>query len=230
MQSIRVFLLLLCIAATNESQSQVIVPDTMAERTQACTSCHGKEGRATNFGYFPRIAGKPERYLYNQLINFRDARRNQEHMTHLLAPLTNQYLAQMANHFAQLDLPYPAPQAPTTDALQLQLGEQLIRFGDIKRSIPACINCHGQAMTGMHSASPGLLGLSKDYLAAQIGAWKNGSRKAHAPDCMATVANQLTPTDVAALTAWLAHQPVPAKATLEAPRAEALACGSFAKQ
>ncbi len=33
------------------------VPDTLAQRLQACTVCHGQEGRATNAGYFPRIAG-----------------------------------------------------------------------------------------------------------------------------------------------------------------------------
>ena len=41
------------------------VPDTIAERVRTCTACHGKEGRATNQGYFPRIAGKPAGYLYN---------------------------------------------------------------------------------------------------------------------------------------------------------------------
>jgi cytochrome c553 len=35
------------------------VRNTMAQRMQACVVCHGREGRATNQGYFPRIAGKP---------------------------------------------------------------------------------------------------------------------------------------------------------------------------
>src|SRR5688500_1472574 len=43
------------------------VENTMAQRMQACVVCHGKEGRATNAGYFPRIAGKPLGYIYNQL-------------------------------------------------------------------------------------------------------------------------------------------------------------------
>ena len=60
------------------------VPDTMAQRVLACTGCHGKEGRATNAGYFPRIAGKPAGYLYNQLRNFRDGRRTNAAMTHLV--------------------------------------------------------------------------------------------------------------------------------------------------
>ena len=54
----------------------LIFKDRIAERVKACTVCHGKDGRATNEGYFPRIAGKPAGYLYAQLINFRDGRRN----------------------------------------------------------------------------------------------------------------------------------------------------------
>lgn len=54
---------------------QVQVPDTLAQRVLACAACHGKEERATIAGYFPRIAGKPAGYLYNQLINFLEGRR-----------------------------------------------------------------------------------------------------------------------------------------------------------
>ena len=35
------------------------VPDTMGQRMMVCTACHGEQGRATNAGYFPRIAGRP---------------------------------------------------------------------------------------------------------------------------------------------------------------------------
>jgi cytochrome c553 len=40
------------------------VEDTMAQRMQTCVMCHGKEGRATNDGYCPRIAGKPAAYIH----------------------------------------------------------------------------------------------------------------------------------------------------------------------
>ena len=50
----------------------VAFQDTMAQRTLACTSCHGKEGRAGPDGYYPRIAGKPAGYLYAQLLHFRE--------------------------------------------------------------------------------------------------------------------------------------------------------------
>ena len=51
-------------------------PDTMAARVLACASCHGAEGEGTSDIYFPRLAGKPAGYLYNQLVAFRDGRRN----------------------------------------------------------------------------------------------------------------------------------------------------------
>ena len=56
---------------------------------------------------------------------------------------------------------------------------------------------------------PGLLGLPRDYLNAQIGAWQTQQRRAHAPDCMAQIAGRMDATDVSAVAAWLAAQPVP---------------------
>ena len=54
------------------------VEDSMAQRVLACTGCHGAQGRAASDGYYPRIAGKPAAYLYNQLLSFRDGRRDRK--------------------------------------------------------------------------------------------------------------------------------------------------------
>ena len=48
----------------------------MEARVQGCVTCHGQSGQGTNNGYFPRIAGKPAGYLYNQLVAFRDGTRS----------------------------------------------------------------------------------------------------------------------------------------------------------
>ena len=134
-------------------------PNTMGQRMQACASCHGKEGRASNSGYLPRIAGKPAGYLYNQLINFRDGRRQNATMAYLLDHMSDPYLMEIANHFASLDLPYPPAQTTQAPAATLARGEQLVRHGDATRGVPACASCHGAAMTGVAPAMPGLLGL-----------------------------------------------------------------------
>lgn len=183
---------------------------SMASRVLACTVCHGKEGRATPDGYFPRIAGKPAGYLANQLLNFRDGRRSYPQMSYLIEHLTDDYLREMAEHFAALDLPYPPPPPPQAAPAVLEQGRQLVQQGDAARRIPACVACHGTAMTGVAPSIPGLLGLPRDYLNSQLGAWKTGQRRAQAPDCMAAIARQLTPQDVSAVSAWLAAQPVSA--------------------
>jgi cytochrome c553 len=202
--------------------------DSMAQRTLACTGCHGKEGRAGPDGYYPRIAGKPAGYLYNQLLNFRDGRRHYGLMARLLDPLSDSYLLEIAQHFAALDLPYAPPPSATSVPALLQRGQVLARQGDAAREIPACVQCHGDALTGVAPNTPGLLGLSRDYLNSQLGAWRTGQRRAHAPDCMARIARQLSPEDLAAVAAWLAAQPLPrvTQAVASLPQPPAISCGS----
>src|SRR3569832_975888 len=96
--------------------------DTLAPPTQACTACHGKEGRAAPDAYYPRIAGKPAGYLYNQLLNFREGRRHYGLMTRLIDPLSERYMFEIAQHFASLDLPYPAPQPATLPPAVIERG------------------------------------------------------------------------------------------------------------
>jgi cytochrome c553 len=187
-----------------------VFEDTMAQRVLACSACHGKEGRAGPDGFYPRIAGKPAGYLYNQLLNFRDGRRHYGLMAQLLDPLSDAYLLEIARHFASLDLPYPPPAAPSAPAPVLERGEQLALHGDATVQVPGCVQCHGAKLTGILPNTPGLLGLPHDYLLAQLGAWRTGQRRAHAPDCMAQVAQRLTPEDLAAVTSWLASHPLPA--------------------
>ena len=182
--------------------------DTMAQRMKACVACHGNEGRATNQGFFPRIAGKPAGYLYNQLVNFRDGKRQNATMAYLVDHMSDTYLREIAEYFASLDLPYPPPQTTNAAAATLARGEQLVRQGDPSRGLPACSSCHGDAMTGVAPAVPGLLGLPRDYILAQFGAWRNGVRQAASPDCMGEIARRLAPEDVTAMAVWLSSQPV----------------------
>ncbi|MDT8989612.1 c-type cytochrome [Curvibacter sp. APW13] len=190
--------------------------DSMAQRTLACTGCHGAQGRAGPDGYYPRLAGKPQAYLYNQLLNLREGRRHYAPMQALLAPLPDAYLHDIAHYFSQLQVPYPAPSTPGVDAALLRRGRQLAQEGDPALGLPACAQCHGRSLTGTLPQVPGLLGLPRDYLNAQLGAWRTHQRQAHAPDCMAEVAQALQAQDVAAVTHWLASQPVPAHAAPQA--------------
>jgi cytochrome c553 len=203
--------LICCALFSFSARAAPAVEDTMAQRVLACTGCHGAEGRAGPDGYYPRIAGKPAGYLHNQLLNFRDGRRQYPLMSELLQTLGDDYLRNMADHFAALDPPYPAVRAKGSSAA-LTRGEQLVRKGDAARDLPACASCHGDALMGVAPAIPGLIGLPRDYLAAQLSAWKSGVRQAHAPDCMAQIVKRLSADDIGAVSQWLAAQNVPAGA------------------
>jgi cytochrome c553 len=95
-------------------------------------------------------------------------------------------------------------------AAELARGRQLVTRGDTALKVPACIACHGERLSGALPAIPGLVGLPRDYINAQFGAWRNGSRHALAPDCMGTIATRLSLADVSAISAWLASEPLPA--------------------
>lgn len=204
------------------------VPDTLAQRLAACTQCHGKEGRAAPDGYYPRIAGKPAGYLFQQLVNFREGRRRYPPMTYLVGHLSDAYLHEIAGHFAALDLPHPPPVPATAPTRVLDAGRALVERGDAARDIPACVRCHGRALTGLQPAIPGLLGLPRDYLNSQLGAWQTGLRRAAAPDCMARIAGRLSAGDIEAVSAWLAAQPMATdpRAVAALPEKLPVACGS----
>jgi cytochrome c553 len=220
-----------CPVAILTAQPTERAPDTMAARLLACVPCHGRQGEGTSNDYFPRLAGKPAGYLMNQLIAFRDGRRRYPPMNYLLEYLPDSYLEKIAEYFAALR-PQPLPPTVTdVSAAVLAHGHLLVTEGDQARGIPACSACHGPRLTGMEPAIPGLAGLRANYISAQLGAFRYGTRTAAEPDCMQFVAAKLSESDVTAVAAWLASRPVPLdgspvpKGTLPMP----LTCGSEPK-
>jgi len=226
-------LLLLASLHAAPARAQQAVPDTLKRRVAACTSCHGSASApapqpASGPNYYPRIAGKPAGYLYNQLQNFRAGRRQYPLMTYMVEHMSDDYLREIATWFSTQHVPTPVLARASLPAGQLERGHELVTRGDATLKVPACIACHGQRLTGALPAIPGLLGLPRDYINAQFGAWRNGTRRAHVPDCMATIAGRLSLADVAAISGWLASEPVPDDAT-PAPDVNhpmPLACGS----
>jgi len=102
------------------------VPDTLEQRVLACAICHGKQGEGIQKNeYYPRLAGKPAGYLYNQLVNFRERRRDVPIMTYMVAYLSDPYLREMAEYYANLHPPYPAPAAGGSKAPLFSQSEKI---------------------------------------------------------------------------------------------------------
>lgn len=215
--------------ALGASADEISPPvEDMAARVEACTPCHGQAGQGTKDVYFPRLAGKPSGYLYNQLIAFKNGRRHYPPMNYLLAYLPDAYLKTMADHFAAQRPAPPPPSAGTASASVTEHGRSLVHRGDFNRDIPACVSCHGPDLTGMQPGIPGLLGLRGAYISAQLGGWRYGTRTALHPDCMQVVAGRLTEDDVTALAAYLSSLPAPPQSAplKEGSYALPFACGS----
>lgn len=189
-----------------QSAKQNTAPDTIEQRLLACAMCHGEQGEGLRGNeYYPRLAGKPAGYLFNQLYRFRETYRKHEMMSYMLRFLSDEYLREMAEYYSKLRPPYPPPTSAPEDLLSR--GKKLATKGDPSREIPACTACHGEKLTGMEPAIPGLIGLRLRYISAQMGAWKTGGREAKSPDCMGQIASRLTSDDISAISAWLAAQP-----------------------
>jgi cytochrome c553 len=203
-----VFFSIVCVANGGISVA-VAVPDTLAERVRACTICHSAEDRTGRDAYYPRIAGKPQGYLFKQLRNFRDGRRYYQPMAMLLENMSDEYLLEIAQYFSTLRLPYPPPEKFHMQPEEIELAERLIYSGNPQKDIPACSACHGDILMGVEPAIPGLLGLSRAYISAQLGGWRRGSlMRSQTPDCMSEIAKQLTDVEADAIAKWLASQSV----------------------
>lgn len=206
--------------------------DTIEQRLAACAICHGDKGEGKGAAeYYPRLSGKPSRYLFLQLVNFREGKRKYPQMVYLVRYMPDAYLQEIADYYAKLQVPYLPPARPPANPHERERGQALVTGGDPGKNIPACSACHGKALTGMLPAIPGLLGLPADYIAGQLGAWKTNARVANAPDCMHEIAQRLSGADISAVSKWLASQPVSTNTQPVAQSATKLplACGSQAQ-
>jgi len=216
----------LAFACGGASAATPAAPDTIQARAQGCSTCHGSYGQGSSDDYFPRIAGKPQGYIFNQLQNFRDGRRSYPPMNYLLAYMQDDYLAELAAFFAAQKL--TGQVAIGQESKASAGGEQLIEHGDPARGIPPCVACHGTKLTGIEPGIPALLGLHERYITAQIEAWRVGTRRAKSPDCMHDIAARLNEGEIKSIAAWLASQqpPSPAAPAAAGTWKTPLTCGS----
>lgn len=219
---------LLVAAMVTQAAESPTPPDTLQQRIASCTSCHGVHGEGSpDSGYFPRLAGKPAGYLARQLEDFQNGLRKYGPMEYTVRHLSPEYMREIAEYFAAQEVPYTTSAVPKLSEAAMQRGELLVRKGDPSLGIPACAACHGGELTGVEPSIPGLVGLPYDYISSQLGSWRTHTRSTLAPDCMAEIAQRLMPSDITAVSAWLASREVPgnARAQPEGSIDPPMACG-----
>ncbi|MDT8404520.1 c-type cytochrome [Sulfuriflexus sp.] len=166
---------------------------TIDTRDQApyeqCGYCHEYDGNS-RMQDFPRLAGQRPAYLIKQLQDFRSGRR-QGVMQATAELLSEQEIKVVAEYFSQ-QVPIPLPYS-LQPAAGRQVAQHLFMRGDPARALPACVSCHlveGEAAT----ATPRLSGQHQGYLAAQLNAFKKGTRSNDRTAQMQAIANLLQST------------------------------------
>ena len=187
-----------------------IDPATMANSgnatVAACASCHGIDGGGQVS--FPRLAGMNAVYLLKQLQEFASGRRANTIMQPVAKALSRDDHIAMANYYAALPVPAALirPTAPVTDAGDV--GARLATRGKWSEGVPACIQCHGPGGVGVGDSFPSLAGQPAGYIAAQLKAWKDGTRKNDPLELMRHLSGRLSAGEIDAVSQWFARQPV----------------------
>ncbi len=193
-----------------------------------CGACHGATGQGNpafpdpmnpgSMKALPALAGQNAGYLAKQLQDFKSGARKDALMSGTAMGLSDADIANLSAYYASV----AGAEAVAADAALVAKGKSLYQGGDMARSVTACMACHGPDAAGNDLARwPGLTGQLSAYTAAQLVAFRSGSRYNDPNRMMQDVAARLTDKDIEAVTAYLQSMGGAAAAPAPAPVAEA---------
>ena len=181
----------------------------------ACAACHGLDGNAMQQNA-PRIAGMPERYIAQQLAQFKHGERTSglaALMAPYAAPLSNQDMRDVGAWYASqkpgsgVADDTVIASGPNAGLKFYQVGEKLYRAGDLGRGIPACLACHGPSGAGNPGpAYPAVQGQDSAYVARRLEEYRAGTTTAKDAahfNLMASVAKGLTDEEIQSLGSYV---------------------------
>jgi cytochrome c553 len=162
-----------------------------AEVAQSCAACHGERGIAAD-PQNPNLAGQSGVAIYKQLHDYKSGSRVHEVMTGIAQGLDDQQIVDVAGHFAAS--PRRALDPTTAEVVDEDI-VRLVERGDPARSLPACNSCHG-SNAGGPMETPTLSHQNREYLARQLRAFKDDSRRNDIYTRMRSVADKLTDREI----------------------------------
>jgi cytochrome c553 len=164
-------------------------------KAEACVACHGPHGNSTRPDA-PSLAGQQRLYVFLQLVQFREKRRADPQMTPVAANLTDADMEDLAAYFAAQK---PAAARGAADPQKDAAGKQVVETEH-------CGSCHTARLTGQNQM-PRLLGLSYEYLLAQLRGFKAQTR-VDIDGTMTTAAQPLSEQDIENVARYIADLPV----------------------
>lgn len=173
-------------------------PEAGKGKVTTCVACHGADGNAVA-PTFPKLAGQHADYTVKQLAAFKSGERANPLMMPMAANLSDQDMADIAAFYAE--------QTGTVGVAgdgAVPLGETIYRAGIPGSGTPACASCHGANGAGVPGAGfPMLSGQHATYTAAQLRAYRDGSRASDANAVMRTATKRMTDAEIDAVAAYI---------------------------
>lgn len=188
-------LLSLTLAAGIAGIAQAQSVETM---TATCTACHGGEG-ISMVPNWPNLAGQGSNYLYKQIIDIRDGRRDIPEMIGMVDHFTDADVREIANFYAS-----KATNLGQTDPALAERGRDLYRAGDMVKGIPACTACHLPNGGGNKPAAfPAVSGQHPTYTINQLTAFRDGERDNDPNSMMRLIAEKLSEAEMEAVASYM---------------------------
>ena len=197
LQSIVVFSILCGLQASTVTRADGSVEEGQAKSTP-CIACHGVNGNSSN-PVWPNLADQHKQYIVRQLQAFKSGARQDPLMTPMAMGLSDDDAEDLAAYFD--DQPLTGLEA---DPSRAPLGQRVYRGGDPTSGVAACIACHGPGGEGNPTAGyPSIKGQQSGYVAAQLRAYRAGTRKTDPNQMMRDVARTMSDDKIDAVAAYV---------------------------
>ncbi len=168
-------------------------------KSAVCAACHGADGNSSNAAW-PSLAGQHASYIYKQLKDFKEGRRNDATMTGMVALLNDADMKNIAAYFESQQ-----PKAVAFNADMIAAGESIYRGGITETSVAACMGCHSPSGKGNGPAGwPSLKGQHPEYLLTQLQNFKLGLRANDNGKMMRNVVIRMSDMEMKSVAAYIA--------------------------
>jgi len=167
-------------------------------KSATCGACHGMDGNSLS-PEWPSLAGQHAVYIERQLKAFKAGERQNDLMSPMAMILSDEDMADLAAYFASQKL-----RGGETEPSKLALGQRVYRAGNVEKGVIACAGCHGPSGHGNPLAGyASIQGQHATYVAAQLRAYKSGTRATDPNQMMRNVAALLSDEEIDAVASYV---------------------------
>ena len=189
--------LLLCGAvaatiATSGALAQSASGDKPPDKVQVCAACHGADGNSTN-PLYPNLAQQTARYIYLELKDFKEGRRNDPVMSPVAATLESKDMLALADWFSKQK---EKPTGFKADPAKVEAGRKVA-------DAVLCSMCHGGDFGGQNEI-PREAGQHYAYIKKQLLDFK-AKRRTNDAGNMTSVTSTLSDEQIDDLAQYVAN-------------------------